>query len=79
MVDYNNFYEWIEIIGGNSALHMDTCEDEYCEACQYLLEFYSACDSCGHWMNKESAEGSYFYHQDTGHTYCMHCEENLHP
>lgn len=61
------------------AHHLEDCEDGDCEVCNYLLlEFFTACDGCGHWMDKECV-GGYFYNPDTGHTYCMSCEEKYAP
>lgn len=51
--------------------HLTNCDKTYCEECERLLELYTACDSCGHWMNNEC---EHYYNQETGETLCGTCE-----
>jgi len=52
--------------------HLTECGEDSCEACSDFMEFYSACDSCGCWMNKAV---EYAFYPETGHTYCIACDD----
>jgi hypothetical protein len=49
--------------------HLERCEG--CPDCSYLLDLFTACDDCGHWMSKDC---EYHYDRGTGATLCGSCE-----
>jgi hypothetical protein len=34
--------------------HLERCNDDGCLVCTHLLEFFMACDHCGHWGHVDS-------------------------
>jgi len=56
-----------------SMQHIESCQEDDCETCDHLLNFYMTCDGClsvGHM-------DSYGWYMDekTQLVYCMHCAE----
>lgn len=37
------------------AEHLTNCDVSSCPTCDNLIEFYMACDQCGHWGHKDSS------------------------
>lgn len=40
--------------GQDSIGHLTVCKVDGCERCEWLMEFYMACDTCGHWGHQDS-------------------------
>ena len=51
-------------VDGENIAHLMACPG--CDECTNLLEFYTACDECGYWGNKELMR----YDTETGKSYC---------
>ncbi len=55
--------------------HLENCTVEDCSECDHALEFFTACDNCGDWMNnQESVSPGAYYDQKSGNAYCRICE-----
>ena len=51
---------------GANIQHLTECDVTGCAECDYLMEFYEACDACGVWGHKDTMT----YDQKSGETYC---------
>ena len=50
--------------------HLEECGLDDCDRCDYLLEFYAACDDCHHFGNMSA-----MFNDGDGKTYCQTCFE----
>lgn len=43
--------EELDADGLGSAEHLKVCDVDNCDRCEFLMQFYMACDNCGLWGN----------------------------